>query len=233
MTDPLEVEIYQGRDPALAPAGAHVVIDVLRAFTTAHVAFERGCSDILLADSVDRALELANRYPERLLVGERDARRVEGFDVGNSPTVLSRLDIDERGVVQTTTNGTRTALNALGADHVLVAGWSSTPATLHYLRDIRDELDPRRVNLVASHPVSDEDLACAEYLAGELGAGNPPPMREVVHRIRSARSAQKFYSTEFRLHDLDLACRQPESRYVMGVGAGGAAPAIEPIPVSV
>lgn len=232
MSDPLDVEIYQGREPSLAPAGAHVVIDVLRAFTTAHVAFERGCRDILLADSVDQAFALADRPPDRLLVGERDARKVEGFDAGNSPTVVSRFDLDDRGVVLTTTNGTRATLHALGADHVLVAGWSSVPATLKYLEAVRSELAPRRVNLIASHPVSDEDVACAEYLAGRLGAREPPPTDAIVDRIRSSRSAQKFYSTEFRLRDLDLACRLLSSSYAMRVSRNGSVPTIEATPVS-
>jgi len=225
MTTRTDIEIYRGREPDLRAADANVVIDVLRAFTTAHVALEGGATDIALAGSVEEAFELSERRPDRLLAGERDARRVEGFDAGNSPAVVSRLDVSDRGMILTTTNGVRATLNALSADLVLVTGWSNAPATIDRLRRVFRGATGR-LNLVASHPVSDEDLACAEFIAGELlGTGTPEP-RAVRRRIRSARSAQKFYSREFRLRDLDLACRAQTPSYAMRVDAAGPVPTI-------
>lgn len=231
-----DIEMVQGREPNLARAACNVVIDVLRAFTTVHVAFEHGCEEVVLAETVDEAFRLDELFPEYLLAGERDARKVEGFDFGNSPQSLLGTDLEGRGLVLTTSNGVRAATNVLNADTILVTGWSNAPATAEYLRLHRETTDrgPDRpdVHLVASHPVSDEDLACAEFLAGQLdSAGTPPTPAEVVERIRSARSAQKFYGPEFLLRDLDLACRQWTSGYAMAIEEGPEAPRIRPAPI--
>lgn len=231
MSDRFDVAIHQGREPDFEPAAIHVVIDVLRAFTTVHVALEGGCSDVLLADSVDDAFRLAEKHPGRLLAGERDARKIEGFDAGNSPAVVSRMDLTDRGMILTTTNGVRATLHALGADHVLVTGWSNVSGTIRYLESHAASDGVRSVHLIASHPVSDEDMACAEYLAGRLGSPDLPTESEVVHRIRSARSAQKFYGPDFRIRDLDLACRRQPPTYAMVVQQEGSTPKIERAPL--
>lgn len=230
-----DIEIVQGREPNLPRATCNVVIDVLRAFTTVHVAFEHGCEEVVLAETVDEAFRLDDLFPEYLLAGERDARKVEGFDFGNSPQSLLGTDLEGRGLVLTTSNGVRAATNALDAEEILVTGWSNVPATVEYLRTHRETADrepDRPDHLVASHPVSDEDLACAEFLAGQLDwTGTPPTPAEVVERIRSARSAQKFYGPEFLLRDLDLACRQWTSGYAMTIERGPEAPRIRPTPI--
>lgn len=225
------VEIVQGREPDLPPAAINIVIDVLRAFTTSHVAFERGATRIELARTVDRAFALADRTPEALLAGERDARRVEGFDVGNSPRAFSRLDLEGRPVVHTTTNGVRATTHALEAEEVLVCGWSSAEATLRRCHQRAPSLDRRRIHIVASHPVSDEDVACADWLAARLTGRQAPPARRVRHRIRTARSAQKFYNRDFDIRDLDLACRRLEPRYAMRVEMVDGTPTLSPVAI--
>ena len=217
MSDELDIEIVQGREPSLPPASVNIVIDVLRAFTTTHVAFRRGCREILLAGTVDEAFSLAERHSDYVLAGERDARKVDGFDVGNSPWKMSRMQLGERGLILTTTNGVKATLNALDADEVLVTGWSNAAATVQYVRENGAASGDKPIHVVASHPVSDEDVACAEYIAGHLDDGEPPSPPEVTGRIRTARSAQKFYSPEFELRDLDLACKPHPTEFAMAV----------------
>jgi 2-phosphosulfolactate phosphatase len=211
------VEIVQGREPDLPPAAINIVIDVLRAFTTSHVAFEQGASRLELARTVDQAFALAEQTPEAVLAGERDARMVEGFDIGNSPRAFSRLDLEGRPVVHTTTNGVRATTHALEAEEVLVCGWSSAEATLRRCLARAPSLDGRRIHIVASHPVSDEDVACADWLHARLTGRQPPSPPQIRRRIRTARSAQKFYNRDFDIRDLDYACRRLEPRYAMRV----------------
>ena len=217
-----DVQQYQGRDPDLRPSAVNIVIDVLRAFTTTHVAFERGADEILLAETVEEAFALSETHPDYLLAGERNARMVDGFDMGNSPAAAREVDFAGRRLILTTTNGVRATMSALDAEATFVTGWSNAPATLRATRQVAPK--DARVNLVASHPVSDEDPACADYLAAELRGETPPSATEVTDRIRTARSAMKFYSTEFALRDLDVACRQFDSGYAMRVETGNAVP---------
>jgi|FaiFalDrversion2_1042247.scaffolds.fasta_scaffold01480_2 2-phosphosulfolactate phosphatase len=95
--------------PSLAPRGAAVAvaIDVLRASSTVVVALGRGAGQVVVASSLSRARRLRRALPDHLLAGERGGLPPPGFDLGNSPLELLSLDLGGRGVVLTTSNGTR------------------------------------------------------------------------------------------------------------------------------
>jgi 2-phosphosulfolactate phosphatase len=225
----VRIDIYQGHTPDHQPADIHVVIDVLRAFTTTHVAFQRGVEEILLARTVEQAFALKDRHPECILAGERDARKVEGFDAGNSPAALSEMDLQGRRMILTTSNGVRATTHALDGRHVLVAGWTSAPATLARIDELAGP--DARVALFASHPHSDEDIACAEYLRTRL-RGQDPPTAPIVERMRTSSSAQKFYSEDFDLADLECATGEPTGEFAMEVQEAEP-PVLRPTPVDV
>jgi 2-phosphosulfolactate phosphatase len=226
---PSDIAIVQGRTPDLPDADVYVVIDVLRAFTTTHVALRRGASDILLARDVEEARQLARTHPDRLLAGERDARPPSDFDTGNSPFEMGRLDLEGRGLVLTTTNGVRATTHAFGAGDVVVTGWSNVLGTMSWLaRSIQsDELE--RLVLVASHPVSDEDLACAEFVESRLLGRTTPTVGTLLDRMRRARSAQKFQVTEtWRDEDLDIALQRHPPEMAMIVESRAGTPVLVP-----
>lgn len=109
--------------PSEAPfmdTDAYVVVDVLRATTTIAVLFEGGLADLVVAESVELATEIARREG-RLLFGEVGGVPPAGFDHGNSPMEAGELDVKGRGGVLYTTNGTR-ALCALAPIGVVVTG---------------------------------------------------------------------------------------------------------------
>ena len=69
--------------------GAVVVVDVLRAFTTAAYAFAAGARRIWLTESVDQALAMKAARPDLLAMGEDGGRRIAGFDHSNSPAEIA------------------------------------------------------------------------------------------------------------------------------------------------
>jgi 2-phosphosulfolactate phosphatase len=79
-------------------AGAVVVIDVLRAFTTAAYAFAAGATEIYLVSTVEAALQLKSEK-NALAIGEIGGRRPHGFDLSNSPVLASRADLEGRTLV--------------------------------------------------------------------------------------------------------------------------------------
>jgi 2-phosphosulfolactate phosphatase len=89
-----------------------VVIDVLRATTTLSVALANGAGPVLPADSPEQARKLAERHPGALLCGERDGRRIAGFDLGNSPAEYGRDVVAGRTLVFASTNGSLALLAA-------------------------------------------------------------------------------------------------------------------------
>src|SRR3954454_15478197 len=84
-----------------------IVLDVLRASSTMLAMFEAGARELLLAESPEAALMLADGKRDELgICGERGGLKVEGFDYGNSPAEVSEADLSERDVVFVTSNGT-------------------------------------------------------------------------------------------------------------------------------
>jgi 2-phosphosulfolactate phosphatase len=93
-------------DVALTPAQARpadiaVVIDALRATSTATQALAAGYRRVLCTDSIERAIGL--RGPGRVLAGERHTVMPPGFDQGNSPREAAIPRGEE--LVLATTNG--------------------------------------------------------------------------------------------------------------------------------
>jgi 2-phosphosulfolactate phosphatase len=91
-----------------APASVGVVVDVLRATSTIAQALAAGYERVLCCAEIDEARALRARLPDSLLGGERQAIRVEGFDVGASPREF--LEARARTLILSTTNGTRAIL---------------------------------------------------------------------------------------------------------------------------
>jgi len=76
---------FASLDTCHTATGLVVVIDVVRAFTTAAFAFAAGARRIILAGPVEQALALRERFPGALLMGESGGLLVPGFDLWNSP----------------------------------------------------------------------------------------------------------------------------------------------------
>ncbi len=176
-------------------AGVAVVIDVIRAFTTAAYAFAAGAREILPVSTIEQALALGAELPGVLLMGEIGGRPVEGFDLGNSPSALDGRDFSGRTIIQRTTAGTQGIVcSAPRADHVFACSLVCASATARTVR----QLAPEVVTFVltgfrAGSDVNDgdEDAACADYVEALL-RGAVPDVAPAVRRMRRAHVARQF-----------------------------------------
>jgi 2-phosphosulfolactate phosphatase len=134
----MRVLTRSGADAAAAE-GCVVVIDVLRAFTTAAFAFHAGASEIWLCSSTEEALALRRRAPAALLVGEIGGRAIPGFDHGNSPSALQDLDLRGRIVILRTSNGTQGVARAVHASSILLGSLVCAAATARHVRGLRPD----------------------------------------------------------------------------------------------
>lgn len=202
----------------LPAARVNVAIDVIRAFTTTEVALDAGATRVVLVARVDQARQLRDP-PKTLIAGERDAIKLDGFDLGNSPAELAEADLDGRELVLTTTNGVPAALAAMGAEHVFVCGLSGARALADHLRR---SVEPGLVHLICSRADSDEDFACTDYLAALLEAGDAPvDPAPFITRVRRSQAAQKFLDPDqpgFDARDIDRAAVVDGPGFVMPVG---------------
>jgi 2-phosphosulfolactate phosphatase len=152
------------------PNDVFIVIDLIRATTTMTVQFERGARRVFAADGLEQA-ELAKRlFPERLLCGERHAKPLPGFDYGNSPAQFAQMDLSERDLVMTTTNGTR-AFFACPAESVRLAGcfYNAQAVTALALSAAHERGSNLHIVCAAEFGFfALDDATCAGYLAAEL-----------------------------------------------------------------
>lgn len=189
---PMRVQISDFVEGARHARGLAVVIDVFRAFSVAAHAFARGAQTIVPMSSVDEARALKNAHPDWLLAGERFARPLPGFDCGNSPTEIERLELAGRTLIHTTHAGTQGLVNAVDAQEVITGALVNAAAIVRYARERRFE----HVTLVRmgheARERSDEDDACAELIARRL-QGDEPDTSVIRERLRLAPSARKFF----------------------------------------
>ena len=153
----------------------YIVIDVMRATTTLTVMFDQGAAHVLAAQTLEQALDAAQKVPGRLLCGERHTKIPPGFDYGNSPAYFAQRDLTGCGLILTTSNGTR-AFFACPEQSTCLAGsfYNGRAVVTHALTLARE----RNVNIsiVCAGEYgyfSLEDSACAGYLALELLRRHP------------------------------------------------------------
>jgi 2-phosphosulfolactate phosphatase len=188
----MHIEITDFVAGARSARGLVVVIDVFRAFSLAAHAYARGVAGMIPVASIDDALELKRRHPDWLALGERHARPLPGFDGGNSPSDLERIDVRGRTVIHTTHAGTQGLTGAVCADEVIAGALVTAGAIVRYIR----MRSPAVVTLVRmGHEAKErcvEDDVCAELIAGRLHGGAPDVGR-MLERLRRAPSARKFF----------------------------------------
>lgn len=177
MTSRIDVFFSPGEIKRSLAGRVVAVIDVLRATSTIVEALANGARTIFPAASMEDAVSLAQALgrKEVLLCGERRARRIEGFDLGNSPLEFTREAVANKTVVMTTTNGTP-ALNAGSAsERCVVASFLNLSA----VADDLSQRDERIVLLCAGREggFSLDDALCAGALIRALRARRREPVR--------------------------------------------------------
>jgi len=78
--------------------GVVVVIDVLRAFSTAAYAFGAGAKSIKMVGEVEEALALKAQMANALIMGEVNGIKPESFDYGNSPTEITLQNLAGKNI---------------------------------------------------------------------------------------------------------------------------------------
>ena len=164
----MEIKILQLIEGAKKATGTVVVIDVFRAFSTACYLIAAGADRILPVEKVEEALELKRQFPDAILLGERNEKKVEGFDYGNSPTHLLSKNLAGKTIVMTTSSGTKGLMNAKGADEILTGSFVNAGAIVSYLKT----KNPKTVSLVCmgyeGRKETQEDTFFAEYIKAKI-----------------------------------------------------------------
>jgi len=218
----VNIEIFQGKC-SLPQGDINIVIDVLRAFTVSHYAFLSDVKEIQLIDTIEKGLAYKSNNAGVILSGEVQAYKITEFDIGNSPYSVAQIDMSGKTLGQKTTNGVAVTLNSLNAKEVFVTGFTNAYSTALHVRELsrQSNKDHYQINIIASHPTGDDDLACAEFLKHfieDIIGDIQSAQEDTVLRIIKSEAAQKFLlNQEFSILDL-MMCTQPmRSDFVMKV----------------
>lgn len=202
----MKINILHLVEGARKAQGTAVIIDVFRAFSLACYIFEKGAGRIIPVGDAERAYRLKGSHPDFVLVGERNNKKLPGFDYGNSPYEIRHADLSGKTIIHTTSAGTQGIVNAVKADEILTGSFVNAGAITAYLLS----QNPMNISLVcmgysAKHPV-EEDTLCAEYIKQALEGGQADfdSMAEIIRNT----SAKRFFVSEHQGHcpreDVDL-----------------------------
>lgn len=187
----MNIQILQLIEGAKKAVGITVVIDVFRAFSVEAHMMSMGADKIIPVGDCELAYQLKRENPRLVLAGERHGAILPGFDTGNSPSELHKIDLNGKTVVHTTSAGTQGIANATGADEILGASLLTAKSTAKYIKSA----NPENVSLVcmgleAKEP-TDEDTLCAEYIKS-LILGTPFDIEEEAQKLKCTSGAKFF-----------------------------------------
>ncbi len=193
--------------------GAVVVIDVLRAFSTAAYALAAGAEKIVLTDTVEKAFALKKHLANSQIMGEVDGRPVTGFDFSNSPAQFVSSSLQGKTLIQRTSSGTQGVIRATNAKHIWVTGFCNAAATVRDLR--KSSIDQISFIITAGS----EDATCADYLE-QILSGNQPQFAHFAAQVRLSSHASRFLvkvDPDFPADDVDLCLQLDRFNFAMPV----------------
>lgn len=126
------MHLYQVRDQTVA------VVDILRATSCMTTAFAHDIHSITPFAGLPECLAL--KEDGYLTAGERDGKKVEGFDLGNSPFEYMNPVLKGRKIAFTTTNGTQAIAKSKGARDIIIASFLNLSAVVNYLRTVPNNI---------------------------------------------------------------------------------------------
>lgn len=192
-----------------------VVIDVLRASSTIVTALACGCRGLVPILSPEQAKEKAQQFKkeEVLLGGEREGRKIKGFDLGNSPREYQKEIVEDRIIIFSTTNGVKTLEIVRGALRIIIASFLNLQATFNYCSKFQGDI------LLACAGkegyFSLEDTVCAGMLINSL--------RDIYsttctcQEVDANLTAQVLYK-KFGNNILEMLRKSQHGRYLESIG---------------
>jgi 2-phosphosulfolactate phosphatase len=185
--------------------GIVLIIDVLRAFSTAAYAFSRGAKEIRLVSTVEEALLIKEQIPNSRAMGEMHGIPPEGFDFGNSPTRILEQNLEGMTIIQRTSAGTQGVVRSVKADVMFATSFVVAEATMNAVREFK----PEEITFVITGGADNaEDLACAQFLEKQF-TGQAVDAQEYIQRVVTSKDASYHLEghPQFPKSDLDYCTR--------------------------
>ncbi|BBK75044.1 2-phosphosulfolactate phosphatase family protein [Clostridium butyricum] len=145
-----------------------VVIDMFRATSVIVTALNNGCEEVIPFLTIEETLESSEELnrEEYMLGGERRAVKIDGFDLSNSPLEYTKEVVEDKKVLITTTNGTRTLTKSNSAKRIIIAAMINAKAVADKLLEINE--DVVIINAGTNGNFSMDDYICSGYIINEM-----------------------------------------------------------------
>lgn len=144
-----------------------VVIDILRATSVITTALANGAECVIPTLTVEDAFEKKEELSKDvILAGERQAKKIDGFDLSNSPLEFTKDIVSGKNVILSTTNGTRALTLSSTGDRVFVASVLNAKAVARKLVEIQK--DVVIINAGTNGNFSTDDFICGGYIISEI-----------------------------------------------------------------
>ena len=193
----MNIEILHLTEGAKQAGGLTVVIDVFRAFSMECYLYAAGAREIRPVGTVEETFAWRGTDPECVLAGERHGRKIEGCDLGNSPSSIEPGKIRGKRVIHTTSAGTQGIVNAANAEEIVTGSFVNAKAIAEYIR----LKAPERVSLVCMGKEgiaeAEEDELCALYLKSLLTGMETPQIDRQLADLRF-RGGSHFFDPGLR-----------------------------------
>lgn len=183
-----------------------VVIDVLRATTTITHALANGARCVIPCQTIEETQMLRASHPAALLGGERGGKKIEGFDLGNSPAEYSPETVTGKTILFTTTNGTKAMQACRAADEIWIASFVNLTALCNQLAQ------HPHIHIVCAGTdgeITREDVLLAGAIVDHLSVDAPSPI-ELNDQAQIATDA--WQEAKLGLTSVSLAERLKMSR---------------------
>jgi len=162
-----------------------VVVDVLRTSATIVTALANGARDVIPVPDIGEASRMAASLdPEGyVLGGEKLGKRIDGYQLGNSPGEFTREAVSGRTVILHTSNGTSTVLACAEAETLMIGSFINVSAVVAEV--IKANQDLTIVCAGWINRVSLEDTLFAGMVLDLLWEGGNPPMSDTAYMALS------------------------------------------------
>lgn len=189
--------VFTPDEAGAAPTG--LVIDVIRATSTICQGLAAGYEKAFCTAEVEEARELGGRLEGAVLGGERNAVRIPGFDLGNSPREY--VEPVGKTLVLSTTNGTRAIVAAARrCDRVFVASLLNLGAVVAAAREAGEDVVVVCAGVQGTLALDDayvagrivELLAATRTDAAEAAARLTASWRDAEEALRASKSGRNL-----------------------------------------
>lgn len=178
-----------GVEGANSAQGITVVIDIFRAATVEAFLLDKGVKEIIPVATADEAFKLKKENPSYLLCGEDRGYKIDGFDLGNSPFEIDKLqDLKGKTVIHRSSQGTQGIVNATKAQEIIFGSFVVASAITDYLL----KQDPSVCSIIAMDGPDTEDEIFADFLASKLKNELTRDVDEITEYLSKHHAAARF-----------------------------------------